>query len=188
MKRKQPDSGSEDERQPVSTPKRQKTTAANGAGVENGNGNARNGSPEAVTTPSRQAKTTPRKPNTTTPAPLKESGLKTPSQRAKAKALFTTPTKPTAVSTPTRARNADRSAKKKSAQLLFEQDEDDVWDGADRLAEEILEDDDDYGDKTANGAETEIKQSVEEAPETTAEKPPPETPKTSCRSAEGCKE
>lgn len=114
--------------------------------------------------------------------------MKTPSQRAKAKALFTTPTKPTAVSTPTRARNADRSAKKKSAQLLFEQDEDDVWDGADRLAEEILEDDDnDDGDKAANTGSKEIKQSVEEAPETTAEKPPPETPKRRAGRPKGAK-
>lgn len=178
MKRKQPDSGSEDERQPVSTPKRQKTTATNGAV----NGNARNGSPEAVTTPSRQVKSTPRRSNTTTPAPLKESGLKTPSQRAKAKALFTTPTKPTAVSTPTRARNADRSAKKKSARLLLEQDEDEAWDGADRLAEEILEDD---GEKAASN-EKDVKESVE-APDPAAEKPPPETPKRRAGRPKGAK-
>ena len=178
MKRKQPDSGSEDERQPVSTPKRQKTTATNGAV----NGNARNGSPEAVTTPSRQVKSTPRRSNTTTPAPLKESGLKTPSQRAKAKALFTTPTKPTAVSTPTRARNADRSAKKKSARLLLEQDEDEAWDGADRLAEEILEDD---GEKAASN-EKDVKGSVE-APDPAAEKPPPETPKRRAGRPKGAK-
>lgn len=178
MKRKQPDSGSEDERQPVSTPKRQKTTATNGAV----NGNARNGSPEAVTTPSRQVKSTPRKSNTTTPAPLKVSGLRTPSQRTKAKALFTTPTKPTAVSTPTRARNADRSAKKKSARLLLEQDEDEMWDGSDRLAEEILEDD---GDRATSG-EKDVKESVE-ASETAAEEPPPETPKRRAGRPKGAK-
>lgn len=178
MKRKQPDSGSEDERQPVSTPKRQKTTATNGAV----NGNARNGSPEAVTTPSRQVKSTPRKSNTTTPAPLKESGLRTPSQRTKAKALFTTPTKPTAVSTPTRARNADRSAKKKSARLLLEQDEDEVWDGSERLAEEILEDD---GDRATSG-EKDVKESVE-ASETAAEKAPTETPKRRAGRPKGAK-
>lgn len=178
MKRKQPDSGSEDERQPVSTPKRQKTTATNGAV----NGNARNGSPEAVTTPSRQVKSTPRKSNTTTPAPLKVSGLRTPSQRTKAKALFTTPTKPTAVSTPTRARNADRSAKKKSARLLLEQDEDEVWDGSDRLAEEILEDD---GDRATSG-EKDVKESVE-ASETAAEKAPTETPKRRAGRPKGAK-
>lgn len=170
MKRKQLDSGSDDELQPVSTPKRQKTTATNGS--LNGNGHhatTRNGTPEAITTPSKQTKTTPRKSNTATPAPLKESGLRTPSQRAKAKSLFTTPTKPTAVSTPTRARNADRSAKKKSARLLLEQDEEEDWDGADRLAEEILEDE--------NGGEKGVTESVEAPAAETAADKPPETPK-----------
>ena len=170
MKRKQLDSGSDDELQPVSTPKRQKTTATNGS--LNGNGHhatTRNGTPEAITTPSKQTKTTPRKSNTATPAPLKESGLRTPSQRAKAKSLFTTPTKPTAVSTPTRARNADRSAKKKSARLLLEQDEEEDWDGADQLAEEILEDE--------NGGEKGVTESVEAPAAETAADKPPETPK-----------
>jgi origin recognition complex subunit 2 len=35
-------------------------------------------------------------------------------------------------------KNADRSARKKSARVLFEQDEDTAWDGSERLAEEIL--------------------------------------------------
>lgn len=170
MKRKQLDSGSDDELQPVSTPKRQKTTATNGS--LNGDGHhatTRNGTPETITTPSKQTKTTPRKSNTATPAPLKESGLRTPSQRAKAKSLFTTPTKPTAVSTPTRARNADRSAKKKSARLLLEQDEEEDWDGADQLAEEILEDE--------NGGEKGVTESVEAPAAETAADKPPETPK-----------
>jgi hypothetical protein len=42
-------------------------------------------------------------------------------------------------STPSRTKNTDQSAKRKSARVLFEQSEDESWDGADRLAEEILE-------------------------------------------------
>src|SRR5699024_4329278 len=108
------------------------------------------------------------------PAALKESGLKTPTQRAKAKALFTTPTKPTAVSTPTRARNADRSAKKKSARLLLEQDDEEVWDGADQLAEEILEDGNDASVATADGNK-EVRESVEASAEPIEK--PAQTPK-----------
>lgn len=140
----------------------------------NDNNNANlNGSPEAVT----PSKRTPRKSNAATPAVLKESGLKTPTQRAKAKALFTTPTKPTAVSTPTRARNADRSAKKKSARLLLEQDDDEVWDGADRLAEEILEDENGIApDATADAdGGKNVRESVEASVEPTEK--PAQTPK-----------
>ncbi|KAF9894039.1 Origin recognition complex subunit 2 [Aspergillus nanangensis] len=134
MKRKQPES---DDERPVSTPKRQRTATIIGTPNGNTNGKASTDAP-----PSKRVKSTPQKPTAATPAALKESGLKTPTHRSKAKALFSTPTKSkvTTVSTPTRVRNADRSAKKKSARLLLEQDEDDIWDGADRLAEEILED------------------------------------------------
>jgi origin recognition complex subunit 2 len=67
---------------------------------------------------------------------LKASGLRTPSNRSKAKALFSTSTSEKGASTPTKVR-ADRSAKKKSAQLLLDQVED-SWEGGDQLAEEIL--------------------------------------------------
>ncbi|GMF70952.1 unnamed protein product [Aspergillus oryzae] len=136
MKRKQTDSGDE---RPVSTPKRQRTAAFNGST----NGHEDTETPVGAS-PSKRIKSTPQKPSTATPAALKESGLKTPTQKSKAKALFSTPTKSTAVSTPSRARNADRSAKKKSARLLLEQNDDEEdWDGADRLAEEILQDEND---------------------------------------------
>ncbi|KAJ0426987.1 origin recognition complex subunit 2-domain-containing protein [Aspergillus carlsbadensis] len=121
-----------DDQLPVSTPKRQRTTKPNGTTNNHTNGN---GSPE--NSPSKRVKRTPQKPTAETPATLKASGLKTPSNRSKARALFSTPTKDNIVSTPTKAR-ADRSAKKKSAQLLLEQDNEDIWDGGDRLAEEIL--------------------------------------------------
>ncbi|PYI28815.1 putative origin recognition complex subunit 2 [Aspergillus indologenus CBS 114.80] len=138
MKRKQPDT---DEARPVSTPKRPRTTDAPTNGAVNGHV-AREKTPEG--TPAKKIKSTPKKPTADTPAALKASGLKTPTHKNKAKALFSTPKKQTAApDTPTKARNADRSAKKKSARLLLEQDEDEIWDGADRLAEEILQDDDD---------------------------------------------
>ncbi|KAE8396260.1 origin recognition complex subunit 2-domain-containing protein [Aspergillus alliaceus] len=131
MKRKQPDSSDE---RPVSTPKRQRTIAFD----DTANGHA-DEDPYIEASASKRIKSTPQKPSTATPAALKESGLKTPTHKSKAKSLFSTPTKATAISTPSRVRNADRSAKKKSARLLLEQDDDEDWDGADRLAEEILQ-------------------------------------------------
>ncbi|PYH41711.1 origin recognition complex subunit 2 [Aspergillus saccharolyticus JOP 1030-1] len=133
----QPDS---DEARPVSTPKRPRTTDAAPNGSVNGHAD-REKTPEGK--PAKRIKSTPKKPATDTPAALKASGLKTPTHKNKAKALFSTPAKQTAAPvSPTKARNADRSAKKKSARLLLEQDEDEIWDGADRLAEEILGDND----------------------------------------------
>ncbi|KAL2839930.1 origin recognition complex subunit 2-domain-containing protein [Aspergillus pseudoustus] len=121
-----------DDQLPVSTPKRQRITNLNGTANDHVNGD---GSPEH--TPSKRVKRTPQKPTAETPTALKASGLKTPSNRSKAKALFSTPIKQNAAPSPTKAR-ADCSAKKKSAQLLLEQDVEDIWDGGDRLAEEIL--------------------------------------------------
>ncbi|KAL6233834.1 hypothetical protein BDW75DRAFT_181213 [Aspergillus navahoensis] len=112
----------------VSTPKRQRNSKTNGH--INGDG-----SPEPP--PSKRVKSTPQKLAAGTPATLKASGLRTPSNRSKAKALFSTSAKGNGASTPTKAR-ADRSARKKSTQLLHDQDEEDIWDGGDRLAEEIL--------------------------------------------------
>lgn len=150
MKRKQPDV---DDELPVSTPKRQRTSNANGIENDHVNGD---GSPEPPA--SKRVKSTPQKPTAETPAALKVSGLRTPSNRSKAKALFSTPTKENGASTPTRAR-ADRSAKKKSARLLLEQDDEDVWDGGDRLAEEILAGEEAQGD--TNGQENEMIETVE---------------------------
>ncbi|KAL4784632.1 origin recognition complex, subunit 2 [Aspergillus varians] len=150
MKRKQPDVQDE---LPVSTPKRQRTSKANGATKSHVNGD---GSPEPPA--SKRVKRTPQKPTAETPAALKASGLRTPSNRSKAKALFSTPAKENGASTPTRAR-ADRSAKEKSARLLLEQDEDDIWDGGDRLAEEILADENVPAEK--DGQDNEMVETVE---------------------------
>ncbi|RAL02104.1 origin recognition complex subunit 2 [Aspergillus ibericus CBS 121593] len=142
---------------PISTPKRQRAAAPNGAV------NGYTEDEQALeATPTKRVKFTPQKPTAETPAALKASGLRTPTHKGRAKALFSTPTKQTTVASPTKAR-ADRSAKKKSARLLLEQDDDDVWDGADRLAEEILEDDNEAENKastTRNG----VLDSIEEEP------------------------
>ena len=181
MKRKQPDSDLDDARH-VSTPKKQKTTTVNGSA----NGHvARDGSPEM--TPSKRVKSTPQKPNGTTPATLKQSGLKTPTHRAKAKALFSTPTKSTAVSTPSRARNADRSAKKKSARLLFEQGDEDVWDGGDKLAEEILEDEGAQDQPTETGGVVDTVEADAEAPASKKAARTAETPKRRAGRPKGAK-
>ncbi|KAL4817119.1 origin recognition complex subunit 2-domain-containing protein [Aspergillus spinulosporus] len=128
MKRKHP----EDDNEPsISTPKRQRISKTNGH--VNGDG-----SPEPP--PSKRVKITPQKPTAETATTLKASGLRTPSNRSKAKALFSTSTNDKGASTPTKVR-ANRSAKKKSAQLLLDQVED-TWDGGDQLAEEILADED----------------------------------------------
>ncbi|KAL3471399.1 origin recognition complex subunit 2-domain-containing protein [Aspergillus californicus] len=135
----------------VSTPKRQRISHPNGTGEKNVNGEQA----QAIT-PSKRAKRTPQKPQSETPAALKASGLRTPSNRMKAKALFSTPAKENKASTPTKAR-ADRSAKKKSAQL--EQEDEDILDGDEPLAEEALAED---ILAPVNGQETEVFETVEE--------------------------
>lgn len=143
MKRKLSDSGLENDQPAGSTPKRPRTTHEQANGALNDlapnhsppNGDATYEHPPGLSTP--------KKANGIAPTPLKESGLKTPTHKTKARNLFATPTKPKtpAAGTPARLKIADRSAKKKSARVLFEQDEDAEWDGSQQLAEEILQDD-----------------------------------------------
>ncbi|CRG87233.1 hypothetical protein PISL3812_04250 [Talaromyces islandicus] len=142
----------------ASTPKRQRT----GPGPQVANNN-KSESDAVATTPSKRARTTPRK--IATPNP---TGLKTPTHKSKATSLFVTPKK----STPSRAKNADRSAKRKSAKVLLEQDEDDIWDGSDRLAEEILGDEEvSNGAKDTNVLETTEKQDGEKTTTNTEPQP-----------------
>lgn len=147
MKRKLSDSGLENDHPPVSTPKRQRTVRVQTNGALNGH--APNGDASYELPPAPRGQSTPKKANGVAATPLKESGLKTPTHKSKARSLFATPTKPKAATaaTPSRVKNADRSAKKKSARVLFEQDEDGAWDGSEQLAEEILEDDEPEADK-----------------------------------------
>ncbi|KAJ9244602.1 hypothetical protein DTO207G8_2333 [Paecilomyces variotii] len=170
--RKAADDSLDDEQPVVSTPKRQKTAATNGYADEN-----QTLADDALdVTPSKRVRMSVQKSKSTNG--LTPSGLKTPTHKSKAKSLFSTPTKGTQVATPTRARNADRSAKRKSARVLFEQDDDDIWDGADRLAEEILEDESDElanGDRNGDVVET-VEKGGDDDDAKQAQKPP-ETPK-----------
>jgi len=147
MKRKEPDPSLDDDRPSVSTPKRLKT--------------ATNGTADASITDNGSTAVTPSKRVRIAENGLPPSGLKTPTQKDKAKSLFATPTRDTKLSTPSRIKNADRSAKRKSARLLLEQDEDDVWDGADRLAEEILADEEESDDGAPVDEDQDVRESVE---------------------------
>lgn len=140
MKRKLSDSGLENDQPAVSTPKRQRTARVQAKGASALNGHAQNGDASYELPPAPRGQSTPKKANGVAATPLQESGLKTPTHRSKARSLFATPTKSKAATaaTPSRVKNADRSAKKKSARVLFEQDEDGAWDGSEQLAEEIL--------------------------------------------------
>ncbi|OJD15199.1 hypothetical protein AJ78_04530 [Emergomyces pasteurianus Ep9510] len=154
MKRKQADSPTQ-EQSINTTPRKRRTTDPKGTATD---------SPE-TTTPSRKPSSTRNAPNRTKPT----SDLNTPTTpKAKTRSLFSTPTKtngkrPTNAS-PSIARNADRSAKRKSARVLLEQNDDDDWDGADQLAQEIwepeagqaeVEGDNEEG-KTKNGTSAEV--------------------------------
>jgi origin recognition complex subunit 2 len=152
MKRKLSISGLDNDHPEVSTPKRPRTALSQTNGALNGhapslpptNGDAIYDLPEAP-----RGQSTPKKTNGVAATPLQKSGLKTPTHKSKARSLFATPTKPKSATaaTPSRIKNADRSAKKKSARVLFEQDEDAAWDGSEQLAEEILQDDEPEADK-----------------------------------------
>lgn len=67
--------------------------------------------------------------------PRKQNGSSTP--RPNGKTLFTTPSKN--AQTPSKAKRADQSAKRKSARTLAENQDDDDWDGNNALAREILD-------------------------------------------------
>ncbi|KAL1974560.1 hypothetical protein VTN31DRAFT_4764 [Thermomyces dupontii] len=138
MKRKPPgpaDNTDAEERPTVSTPKRQKTVRTTS--------HAKTSSPNV--TPSKRTRGGGANPTASSINGLQPSGLRTPQRKEKAASLFTTPAKKKpATGTPSRTKDADRSAKRKSARVLLEQQSDDeAWDGADKLAEEILEEEGD---------------------------------------------
>ncbi|KAJ6002052.1 hypothetical protein N7522_007279 [Penicillium canescens] len=173
MKRKLSDSG---ETPAVSTPKRRRTVLEQANGALNGHAPTHpppNGDASYELPPSQRDLSTPKKANGISATPLKESGLKTPTHKSKARGLFATPTKPKSATaaTPSRVKNADRSAKKKSARVLFEQDEDAAWDGSERLAEEILQGDEPDTEKAAPPLADSIEADPEEAAEKGAKQP-----------------
>ncbi|RJE22007.1 hypothetical protein PHISCL_05672 [Aspergillus sclerotialis] len=162
MKRSQPDSSLDE----VSTPKRQKTTTVNG--FTNGN----------IDAPKTKWHHT---------CYIEGIWLRTPTHKAKAKALFSTPTKPSTVSTPSRGKNADRSAKRKSARVLFEQEDEDVWDGADKLAEEILEEENGQLDPPVQETEGVLETVEADSGEAAKTKKTPATPKRRAGRPKGAK-
>jgi origin recognition complex subunit 2 len=169
MKRKLSDAGDQPQ---VSTPKRRRTALKQSNGALNGhapNLAPPNGDVSHELPPPQNGQSTPKKPNDVSATPLQQSGLKTPTHRAKARGLFATPTKPKSATaaTPSRVKNADRSARKKSARVLFEQNEDAAWDGSERLAEEILQGDEEPENEKEDQflAESIEPENAEEAPE-----------------------
>lgn len=174
MKRKLSDVG---DQPPVSTPKRRRTALEQSNGALNGhapNGALPNGDASYELPPSERGQSTPKKANSVSATPLQQSGLKTPTHKSKTRGLFATPTKPKSATaaTPSRVKNADRSARKKSARVLFEQDEDAAWDGSERLAEEILHGDELDTEKAGQPlAESIEPEDAEDAPEKGAKQP-----------------
>lgn len=174
MKRKLSDAG---DQPPVSTPKRRRTALEQSNGALNGhapNGALPNGDASYELPPPERGQSTPKKANGVSATPLQQSGLKTPTHKSKARGLFATPTKPKSATaaTPSRVKNADRSARKKSARVLFEQDEDSAWDGSERLAEEILHGDEPDTEKAGQPlAESIEPEDAEEAPGKGAKQP-----------------
>ncbi|KAJ5836599.1 hypothetical protein N7447_002625 [Penicillium robsamsonii] len=174
MKRKLSDAG---DQPPVSTPKRRRTALEQSNGALNGlapNAALPNDDASYEIPPSERGQSTPKKANGVSATPLQQSGLKTPTQKSKARGLFATPTKPKSAlaATPSRVKNADRSARKKSARVLFEQDEDAAWDGSERLAEEILHGDEPDTEKAGQSlAESIEPEGAEEALEKGVKQP-----------------
>ncbi|KAJ5280195.1 hypothetical protein N7478_005567 [Penicillium angulare] len=172
MKRKLSDSGLENGLA-GSTPKRPRRALVQANGTVNGHAPTQSPPNDTATYELPPNQSTPKKSNSVTATPLKESGLKTPTHKSRAKNLFATPTKPKTPGggTPARLKNADRSAKKKSARVLFEQDDDAEWDGSEQLAAEILQEDeeDDFEPVKETGNATKVVESVEG--EGDAEKP-----------------
>ncbi|KAJ5238910.1 hypothetical protein N7468_003529 [Penicillium chermesinum] len=160
MKRKLSDSGLENDPPAASTPKRQRTTN----GARKGHAPIASGDATYELPPSQQGQSTPKKANGVAATPLKESGLKTPTHKSKARNLFATPAKPKAATagTPARLKKADQSAKKKSARVLLEQNEDTAWDGSQQLAEEILQDE--QAEAVASDAPVESVEDAEKNP------------------------
>jgi len=147
MKREAPDSPPNYPDLGISTPKKQKTARIH----DHTDGTPSSAGIPDMGIPSRKGLTLQRP----TASANHLDKLRTPTRKPQAKSLFSTPRRgpregDRVCSTPSRTKNADQSAKRKSARVLFEQSEDEFWDGADRLAEEILEEE---SDKDSNPEE-----------------------------------
>lgn len=139
MKRKQPE--------PMPTPKATKSRKRR-IGLETNSDDAQEMSPERDPVSGYQENTKEAAAAESTPkrSKTKEAALNgevddhscTPTPKPNGVTLFHTPRK--ANSTPLRLKRADQSAKRKSVKSLLEHRDDDVWEGEDELAQEILND------------------------------------------------
>lgn len=116
-----------------------------------------NGTPKKADTPSRRK----RKSAADSLLDENENDEGSPTPKASGRTLFSTPRKnrgKVIPDTPSKSARADKSAKRKSARLLAEAQDEDDWDGQDALARAILEDEEeDEGDN--------VEQTVEELTE-----------------------
>ncbi|KAK5065281.1 hypothetical protein LTR84_001119 [Exophiala bonariae] len=92
-----------------------------------------------------------------------------PTPKPNGRTLFATPKKNSTISrTPSKSKKADRSAKRKSAQLLSQSQDEDDWDGQGALARAILEDE---NEEDGENDETGPERGVEEPSDNPADMP-----------------
>lgn len=137
MKRKKADSLVESPHSHIRTPRKQRTGDDNSK-----DGNTRNGSSAKLPSRQRPASDSKPKPTVFSESPV-QAELETPTRITRSK-LLATPTRAATTDratagTPSRLRNADYSARRKSARVLLDPEEDDLWDGGEKLAQEIWE-------------------------------------------------
>lgn len=102
-----------------------------------------NGTPTKNTTSSRPKRKTTA---TTTLLEVDETDQDTPAPKPNGRTLFSTPRKKKPLTeTPSKSKRADRSAKRKSAQILAEANDDDDWDGENALVRAILDEEEEEG-------------------------------------------
>ncbi|KLJ08178.1 origin recognition complex subunit 2 [Blastomyces silverae] len=159
MKRKQPGS-SKEEHSIDTTPRKRRTTDPQPSSKDDMTGVPQTPSRKPSSTRNGLKKKPTPDPNTTT----KNSSA----PKAQSRSLFATPTKVTrkkaADVSPSIAINADRSAKRKSARVLLEHNDEDDWDGADQLAQAIWEPNDD--EPEAEGEDDKVEEKAKRRPAT----------------------
>ncbi|PGG98417.1 origin recognition complex subunit 2 [Blastomyces parvus] len=184
MKRKQPDS-SKEEHSIDTTPRKRRTKDPQPSLEEDT-------TTGILETPTRKANSARNRPKTK-PAPDPDTPTKnSPVPKAQRRLLFATPTKAPGKAvtdaSPSIARNADRSAKRKSARVLLEHNDEDDWDGADQLAQAIWEpDDDDEAEAEGEGDKEEGKTKRRPAPKVNGAAKPQDTPKRRAGRPKGAK-
>ncbi|KAK2773938.1 Origin recognition complex subunit 2 [Emmonsiellopsis sp. PD_33] len=154
-KRKQPEASQDELNDPSfdTTPRKRRTTdpkSTSKIGIARDIPETPSKKPSATKARSKPNPT----PNLTTSVP------DSPTPKAKSRSLLATPTKNTkrkpSNAPPSITKNADRSAKRKSARVFLDPNDDDEWDGADKLAQEIWE-----GEAEEAGGDNTVLETVE---------------------------